>query len=154
MRSSSSVLGFVFYGYVDHRDLPELTPSCPTRRSSDRPPDGDWGRHVGVVRGEHSALSIAYNAGKRGLCRDARAPRGKALLGQLARQADVLIQNFRPGVAARIGADYAELAADRPDLVYVSISGYGQDGPYANAPASDSVMQADSGLMAANQSPD
>ncbi|MBV7484556.1 CoA transferase [Bordetella sp. BOR01] len=118
------------------------------------PPDGDWGRHVGVLRGAHSALSIAYNAGKRGLCLDARSPRGKALLGQLARQADVLIQNFRPGVAARIGVDYAGLAADRPELVYVSISGYGQDGPYANAPASDSVMQADSALMVANQSPD
>ncbi len=118
------------------------------------PPDGDWGRHVGVVRGAHSALSIAYNAGKRGLCLDARAPRGKALLGQLARRADVVIQNFRPGVAARIGVDYAELAAERPGLVYVSISGYGPTGPYANAPASDSVMQADSGLMAANQSPD
>jgi len=118
------------------------------------PPGGDWGRHVGVLRGAHSALSIAYNAGKRGLCLDARAPRGKALLGRLARQADVLIQNFRPGVAARIGVDYAELAAERPELVYVSISGYGPDGPYAHAPASDSVMQADSGLMAANQSPD
>lgn len=118
------------------------------------PPDGDWGRHVGVLRGAHSALSIAYNAGKRGLCLDARHPRGKALLGRLARQADVVIQNFRPGVAARIGVDYAELAADCPQLVYVSISGYGQDGPCADAPASDSVMQADSGLMYANQAPD
>ncbi|GAB1576423.1 CaiB/BaiF CoA transferase family protein [Bordetella petrii] len=118
------------------------------------PPDGDWGRHVGVVRDGHSALSIAYNAGKRGLCLDARTPLGRTALGRLARQADVVIQNFRPGVAARIGVDYAELAAARPGLVYVSISGYGQDGPCADAPASDSVMQADSGLMFANRSPD
>lgn len=118
------------------------------------PPTGDWGRHVGVVRGADSALSIAYNVGKRGLCVDARQPAGRALLARLAGQADVLIQNFRPGVASRLGVGYAELARDCPELVYVSISGYGADGPYADAPASDSVMQADSGLMVANQASD
>lgn len=118
------------------------------------PPDGDWGRHVGTVRAGHSALSIAYNAGKRGLCLDARTPLGKTTLARLAREADVLIQNFRPGVAARLGIDPAGLAVDRPELVYVSITGYGPDGPFADAPASDSVMQADSGLMFANQSAD
>jgi len=118
------------------------------------PPDGDWGRHVGVTRGADSALSIAYNAGKRGLCVDARGPDGRQLLGRLARQADVVVQNFRPGVAARLGVGYADLAADCPQQVYVSISGYGQDGPFADAPASDSVMQADSGLMVANQAAD
>jgi crotonobetainyl-CoA:carnitine CoA-transferase CaiB-like acyl-CoA transferase len=118
------------------------------------PPDGDWGRHVGVVRDGQSALSIAYNVGKRGVCVDARQPRGKALLAQLAQRADVLIQNFRPGVAERMGVGYASLAERCPGLVYVSISGYGPDGPSSNAPASDSVMQADSGLMFANQTPD
>ena len=117
------------------------------------PPDGDWGRHVGVLRDDHSALSIAYNVGKRGVCVDARQPRGKALLAEMAQRADVLIQNFRPGVAERMGVGYDSLAGRCPGLVYVSISGYGQDGPYANAPASDSVMQADSGLMYANQAP-
>lgn len=118
------------------------------------PPDGDWGRHVGVVRDGQSALSIAYNVGKRGVCLDARHPRGKALLADMAQCADVLIQNFRPGVAERMGVGYDSLAGRCPGLVYVSISGYGPDGPSANAPASDSVMQADSGLMFANQSPD
>lgn len=118
------------------------------------PPAGDWGRHVGVVQGEHSALSIAYNVGKQGVCLDARDPRGKALLAQLASEADVVIQNFRPGVAERMGVGYDSLAHAHPGLVYVSISGYGPDGPSANAPASDSVMQADSGLMFANQTPD
>ena len=116
------------------------------------PPDGDWGRHVGVLRDEHSALSIAYNVGKRGVCVDARQPRGKALLADMAQRADIVIQNFRPGVAERMGVGYESLAARCPRLVYVSISGYGPDGPSANAPASDSVMQADSGLMYANQS--
>jgi len=117
------------------------------------PPDGDWGRHVGVVRDDQSALSIAYNVGKRGVCVDARQARGKTLLADMAERADIVIQNFRPGVAERMGVGYDGLAERRPDLVYVSISGYGPDGPYANAPASDSVMQADSGLMYANQTP-
>lgn len=115
------------------------------------PPAGDWGRHVGTVAGEHSALSTAYNAGKRGVCLDARHPAGRQALRRLAENADVLIQNFRPGAAARMGVGYQDLAPDMPRLVYVSISGYGEDGPYSNAPASDSVMQADSGLMYANQ---
>lgn len=116
------------------------------------PPEGDWGRHVGVIREGQSALSIAYNVGKRSLCVDARNPRGREVLQELAAHADVFIQNFRPGVAERLGLGYESLAARRPGLVYVSISGYGPDGPYAAAPASDSVMQADSGLMFANQS--
>ena len=61
------------------------------------------------------------------------------------------MQNFRPGVAKRLGVAFDDLAPDNPGLIYVSISGYGEDGPYAQAPASDSVMQADSGLMFANQ---
>ncbi|MDS1139997.1 CoA transferase [Pusillimonas sp. SM2304] len=115
------------------------------------PPEGDWGRNVGVVRDQHSALSISYNAGKQGICIDARQDAGKQLLRRLALQADVVVQNFRPGVAERLGVGYAALAADKPELIYVSISGYGNDGPYAQAPASDSVMQADAGLMFANQ---
>ncbi len=115
------------------------------------PPAGDWGRHVGTVRDGHSAVSISYNAGKRGLCLDASREEGRHLLRKLALQADVVVQNFRPGVAERMGVGYDELAAQKPDLVYVSISGYGTEGPYADAPASDSVMQADSGLMFTNQ---
>ncbi|AOZ09252.1 CaiB/BaiF CoA transferase family protein [Cupriavidus malaysiensis] len=118
------------------------------------PPSGDWGRHVGVVRGELSALAIAYNGGKRGVCIDAATPDGRRLLRTLARQADVVVQNFRPQVATRLGVGYADLAAEQPALVYVSISGYGADGPYADHPASDSVMQADSGLMFTNRGAD
>ncbi|MGO4156452.1 CaiB/BaiF CoA transferase family protein [Cupriavidus sp. YAF13] len=118
------------------------------------PPAGDWGRHVGVVRGEHSALSIAYNAGKRGVCIDAATDAGKALLFDLALRADIVVQNFRPQVAERLGVGYAALSTRNPALVYVSISGYGADGPYADYPASDSVMQADSGLMHTNRMAD
>jgi len=118
------------------------------------PPAGDWGRKVGVVRGETSALTIAYNAGKRSVCIDATTDAGKEVLLGLALQADIVVQNFRPQVAERLGVGYAALAAQRPALVYVSISGYGPDGPYADYPASDSVMQADSGLMFANRAAD
>ncbi|MCO4862659.1 CoA transferase [Cupriavidus sp. WGlv3] len=118
------------------------------------PPAGDWGRKVGVVRGDTSALTLAYNGGKRSACIDATTDTGKAVLLDLALQADVLVQNFRPQVAGRLGVGYATLAERRPELVYVSISGYGPDGPYADYPASDSVMQADSGLMFANRDTD
>ena len=118
------------------------------------PPSGDWGRFVGVTAGEQSALSMQYNVGKRGLALDARTPEGRALLQTLALQFDVIVQNFRPGVVERLGMDYETLAAHAPGLVYLSITGYGPDGPYAALPASDSVMQADSGLMHMNRTPD
>jgi len=118
------------------------------------PPTGDWGRKVGVVHGSTSALGIAYNAGKRSICIDATTGAGKDLLLELALRADVVVQNFRPQVAERLGVGYEELARRRPELVYVSISGYGPEGPYADYPASDSVMQADTGLMFANRDAD
>jgi crotonobetainyl-CoA:carnitine CoA-transferase CaiB-like acyl-CoA transferase len=118
------------------------------------PPSGDWGRFVGVTKGEQSALSMQYNQAKRGLAIDARTPQGRALLIELAPQFDVVIHNFRPGVMKRLGLDYESLVKQVPDLVYVSISGYGPDGPYSALPASDSVVQADSGLMYMNRTPD
>lgn len=116
------------------------------------PPAGDWIRYVGVTTsGRQSALSIQFNAGKKGLALDARTDAGKKILRELALEADVIVQNFRPGVADRMGVGYDELSKLKPELVYVSVSGYGPDGPYADAPATDSVMQADSGLMFSNQ---
>ncbi|CAB5682499.1 Formyl-coenzyme A transferase [Delftia tsuruhatensis] len=115
------------------------------------PPDGDWARHVGLSREGQSSLSATYNAGKRSIAVDARQPGGGALLRRLAEGADVVIQNFRPQVVQRMGVDYDSLRAAGMNPVYVSISGYGPTGPYADRPATDSVMQADSGLMAANR---
>ena len=97
---------------------------------------------------------MSYDAGKKGICLDARKEAGRRILRQLAIQADVLIQNFRPGVAERLGIGFETMAAECPGLVYVSVSGYGQDGPYADVPATDSVIQADSGLMFSNQDAD
>lgn len=118
------------------------------------PPAGDWGRFVGQLWVNHSAISLQYNQGKRGIAVDARNPKGQQLLREIASQCDVVVQNFRPGVVQRLGLDYDTLSIDNPTLVYVSISGYGADGPYADRPASDSVMQADSGLMFTNRTPD
>ena len=115
------------------------------------PPSGDWGRAVGVVRGDHSALSLQFNAGKRALALDTRMDAGRRVLLELASRADVLIQNFRPGVVERMGISYGDIYTRNPNVVYVSISGYGPNGPSADAPATDSVMQADSGLMFSNQ---
>ena len=115
------------------------------------PPAGDWIRFVGVMNGEHSAYGIQNSAGKKALALDARTEAGKKILLDMAMQADVVVQNFRPGVADRMGVGYQALSKIKPDLVYVSITGYGPDGPYADAPATDSVMQSDSGLMFSNQ---
>lgn len=115
------------------------------------PPEGDWARHVGISRNGHSSLSATYNAGKRSIAVDARQAQGRALLLRLAREADIVVQNFRPQVVQRMGVDYDSLRAAGLDPVYVSISGYGPTGPYADRPATDSVMQADTGLMTSNR---
>lgn len=115
------------------------------------PPTGDWARNMGTTRDGFSAVVLAYNAGKSGLCVDASLAEGRAVLQRLAQQVDVVIQNFRPGVVERLGLDYATLAARNEHLVYVSISGFGPDGPLMEAPATDNVMQAMSGMMHANR---
>lgn len=115
------------------------------------PPDGDWARQMGRVREGNTAITIACNAGKESVLLDTRQPQGRAALRQLADKADIVIQNFRPGIAERMGAGYAELSASNPRLVYVSISGYGAQGPAAGLPAVDTTMQAASGLMHTNR---
>ena len=118
------------------------------------PEQGDWGRHIGVTHDQQSALSVSYNAGKESLALNAKTKKGQQILHRLVQNTDVFIQNFRPGVTERLDLSYETLQAINPNLIYISISGYGASGPYAKAPASDSVMQADSGLMFANQDSD
>jgi crotonobetainyl-CoA:carnitine CoA-transferase CaiB-like acyl-CoA transferase len=95
-------------------------------------------------------LSAVYNRGKRSLCLDLKHADGIAIARRLARDCDVLIEGFRPGVAARLGLGYEALAIDNPGLIYLSVSGFGQSGPYAKRPGSDSVAQAFSGLVSVN----
>lgn len=115
---------------------------------------GDWGRHVGAVKNSHSAVSISYNAGKKSIAIDAKKVTGQKLIKNLIATADIVVQNFRPGVVKRLGLDYESVCDLNPTLIYLSISGYGEEGPYAQSPASDSVMQADSGLMFTNREKD
>ena len=97
--------------------------------------------------GLYSAHFQAYNRGKRSLTLNLKEAADSAVFRQLIEQADVYIQNFRPGAAARMGADWETLSAINPRLVYCSISGFGADGPYAARPSYDSVTQALSGFL-------
>ncbi|WP_454691373.1 CaiB/BaiF CoA transferase family protein [Achromobacter aloeverae] len=115
------------------------------------PPEGDWSRLMGGGRQGLTALSIVCNPGKQSICVDARKPGGTELLVRLARDADVLIESFRPGVVERLGLDYATLAAQLPRLLYVSVTGFGDSGPYRDLPGADSVVQALSGMMVMNR---
>jgi crotonobetainyl-CoA:carnitine CoA-transferase CaiB-like acyl-CoA transferase len=114
------------------------------------PPGGDWSRGLGKRYGDHTAMSAHFNRGKRGLALDLRAPAGREIALDLAKRADIVIEGFRPGVAARLGLGYDALAALNPRLLYVSVSGFGQEGPHIGLPCTDSVAQAFSGLAALN----
>ena len=108
---------------------------------------GDDARHLGPFREGESVYFAQLNHGKRSIVLDLKDPTDHATLLDLVRVADVVVENFRPGVTARLGIDHATLSAVNPRIVYASISGFGQDGPLAHAPAYDLVVQAMSGLM-------
>ena len=109
---------------------------------------GDIGRWVGVARGGVSAMAQFANRGKRSLCVNLQTPEGRDIVRALAKRADVFAQNFRPGVIERLGLGYDELRRENPELVYLSISGFGEHGPYAEKSAYDPVVQAYAGLAA------
>jgi crotonobetainyl-CoA:carnitine CoA-transferase CaiB-like acyl-CoA transferase len=111
------------------------------------PPEGDVTRKWGKIRGGLSGYYTQQNAGKRDVCIDLRATGGAELVCRLAERADVVIENFRPGVMAQHGLDFPRLHARNPKLVMLSISGFGQTGPDAARPAYASVVQAESGLV-------
>jgi len=115
------------------------------------PPAGDWIRLMGGGEEGMSALAVVNNLGKRSICVDATRPEGRALILKMAQRADVLVENFRPGVMARLGLEYAALAAINPRLIYLSITGFGDSGPDAHKPATDSVLQAMAGMALANK---
>ena len=118
------------------------------------PPQGDWARHLGQVRVDQTAISLAGNLGKRSIALDLKSHKGKEILTKLVGDADVFMESFRPGVISRLGFGYEELSKDNPRLVYVSVSGFGQQGPSIERPVTDTVMQAFSGWMAENKGAD
>jgi crotonobetainyl-CoA:carnitine CoA-transferase CaiB-like acyl-CoA transferase len=116
----------------------------------ERPGIGDLGRWVGVSVNGMSALYQACNRGKRCIAVDITTPDGRDVVRRLAARADVFVQNSRPGAMDRAGLGWADLSAGRDDLVYLSLSGFGPVGPYADHGAYDTVIQAYAGL-ASNQ---
>ncbi|MFP6773131.1 MAG: CoA transferase [Alphaproteobacteria bacterium] len=114
---------------------------------------GDWGRRVGKTYGDNCAYGMAFNRGKRSLALDLKHPAGNAVALDLAHAADVIIENNRPGVTTRLGLGYNTIRLENPDVIYLSITGFGQTGPMASRPATDAVLQAYSGLMSVNKDP-
>jgi crotonobetainyl-CoA:carnitine CoA-transferase CaiB-like acyl-CoA transferase len=110
------------------------------------PGQGDHTRTAGNRRGGLSASFLNLNRNKRSIAIDLKSEQGRALLERLCAKADVLVQNFRPGVVERLGIDETAIRRVAPAIVYVSISGFGESGPYAAKPAYDPVVQALSGL--------
>jgi formyl-CoA transferase len=117
------------------------------------PPDGDSTRAMAGAAGSDSAAFNAVNRGKLGVVLDLQTIEGRDALRRLARQADILVENYRPGVMAKLGLDYATLAADNQRLIYASISGYGQTGPSASKGGFDLVAQGASGIMSVTGGP-
>ena len=112
------------------------------------PPGGEeTRRHPPMVRGQSVYFSV-YNRGKKSICLDLRHPKGKEVFAALVPKAEVVLENFRPGVMAAMGFDYDRLRALNEGIILVSVSGFGQYGPYRDRPAFDSLGQAMGGLMA------
>jgi crotonobetainyl-CoA:carnitine CoA-transferase CaiB-like acyl-CoA transferase len=113
----------------------------------EQPHTGDDSRRLAPkVNGESYPFAMP-NRSKRSISLDLKADRGRELFLQLARDADLVIENFRPGVVRRLGIDYAAVKAVRPDVLYCSISGFGQTGPYRDRPGFDIMAQGATGLM-------
>ena len=117
----------------------------------ERPGSGDLARVLGADPDRNKAGAgvsfLAQNAGKKSITLDMKSPRGKALLKQLVQTADILVENFRPGVMERLGLGYETLREENPNLIYCAISGFGQTGPRKNDPAYDQIVQGISGVM-------
>ncbi len=109
---------------------------------------GEEGRRVGEAVAGDTFFFLSANRNKRGLAVDFRDPESQALLADLAAEADILVENFRPGTLEAMGMDWDSLRARNPGLILVRITGFGQDGPLAQHPCFDGAAQAISGLMA------
>ncbi len=118
------------------------------------PLEGDWGRALGDIRGDHCAHSVAFNRGKRSIALDLKSKDGIEIVRNIAAKADVIVESFRPGVISRLGFGYEAMKAANPKVVYCSVSGFGQTGPFSKRPTVDGLIQAFSGMMVMNKMPD
>ncbi|MGE0223434.1 MAG: CaiB/BaiF CoA transferase family protein [Acetobacteraceae bacterium] len=118
----------------------------------ERPGGEETRRNPPMVRGQ-SVYFTVYNRGKKSVCLDMRNPRGKAIFADLVKTADIVLENFRPGTIDAMGFGYEALKAINPGIILVSVSGFGQQGPYRDRPAFDPLGQAMSGLMSLTGQP-
>jgi crotonobetainyl-CoA:carnitine CoA-transferase CaiB-like acyl-CoA transferase len=115
------------------------------------PSGGDWGRRIGSQYEGLGSAFLTYNRGKRSIALDLKTKPGIEAARTLAARCDIIVESFRPGTMAKFGLDYASLSKTRPELVYLSVSGYGQTGPYAELAALDPMIQAFSGWLDLNR---
>src|SRR5437867_164460 len=122
------------------------------------PRSGDLARQLGADSGLNRKLMgisfLAQNAGKRSITVNFKSPRGKEVFRKLVRSADVVVENFRPGVMDRLGLGYEALKGENPKLIYCAISGFGQNGPLKDLPAYDQIIQGMSGVMSITGAPE
>jgi formyl-CoA transferase len=117
----------------------------------EKPGEGDGSRHWGPPWvGDQSAYFLSVNRNKKSLTLNLKNPDGQKILKKLLSNADVLIENFKPGTLKRMGLDYETLSTEYPGLIYCSITGYGQTGPYKDRAGFDFMIQAQGGLMSLN----
>lgn len=140
----SNVLAGPFCGYQLSRLGAEVI-------KVENPKGGDLARSLGAdpamsERG-YGLSFVAVNAGKQSVAIDLKSASGRLIFLQMVKDADVVLENFRPGVMDRLGLGYDVLAAENPRIVYCAISGFGRDGPWANRPAYDQIVQGLSGAM-------
>lgn len=114
------------------------------------PPGGDETRGFAPFRAGESHYFVSINRSKRGMVIDLKTPQGKEIVKRLAADADILIENYRPGVLDRLGLGYAALSAINPRLIYCAISGFGLTGPLRDRPSFDIVTQALTGVLSVN----
>src|SRR5438270_262691 len=118
------------------------------------PPSGDIARVWGPpFHGEDSVYFVTLHRNKKSVVLDLKHPEGKEIFFRLAERVDVLVENFRVGTVAKLGIDFPRVQARNPRLVYCSISGFGQDGPYRDRAAMDLIVQAESGMMSVTGEP-
>ena len=120
----------------------------------EQPGAGDMSREPSVSVNGESYYFMSLNRNKKGITLNMKHPKGVEILKQLIRVSDVLIENFRPGVMAKLGLDYESVKKENPKIIYASISGFGQKSPLAKRPAFDLIAQAMGGIMSVNGHPD
>jgi crotonobetainyl-CoA:carnitine CoA-transferase CaiB-like acyl-CoA transferase len=116
------------------------------------PGSGCWSRQLGKQTGDHTAHSVIVHRAKRSLAVDLKTEQGVAIVQRLAAESDVVLQNYRVGKIDKFKLDYASVKMSNPNVIYLSISGFGAKGPLSDQPATDSVMQAYTGMMSINRS--